>query len=184
MSWCKARAAVLLVCAALSLAACGFEPMYAKSNDGGRQLATALPDIAIDNIPNRDGQYLRNLLMDQLYTHGRPAEAPYLLTFSPLEKDIVNLGIRKDATATRAQIQISSRMKLIERVTGKTVLTRDFRSVGAYNLLDNQFATLVSQQSITESLLQEMRDSTVTELSLFFRRQAVRPAAPAPAATP
>lgn len=152
------------------LAACGLEPMYSKGNTGGQQITAALPNIDIAGIPDRDGQYLRNLLIDQLYAHGRPGDAPYLLTFAPLEKDTVNLGIRKSATATRAQVEISTHMKLVEKATSKVLLSRDLKSIGAYNLLDNQLASIVSQQNITESLLQEMRDSAVRELSLYFRR--------------
>jgi LPS-assembly lipoprotein len=165
-----AAPAVLL--ALLTLAACGFEPMYGTESAQSQAISTALPDIEVSNIPDRDGQYLRNLLMDQLYRHGRPDAAPYILKFSALTKNIVDLGLQKDATATRAQIQISAHMDLIDKSTGKPVLQRDFRNVGAYNLLDDQLATLVSQQNITESTLHEMRDEAVTQLSLYFRNKA------------
>jgi LPS-assembly lipoprotein len=164
----------LLIAAAalLALAACGFEPMYGTDSAESRTVSTALPDIEVASISDRDGQYLRNLLMDRLYQHGRPGEAPYILKFGTLSKNIVDLGIQKDATATRAQIQITAHMDLIDKNTGKAVLQRDLKTVGAYNLLDDQLATLVSQQNITESILQEMRDDAVTQLSLYFRRKA------------
>ena len=152
------------VCLMLCLSACGFMPMY------GAAAHVERPDIEIANIPDRDGQYLRNQLIDQLNTAGRPADAPYILSLAPLTKTIVNIGIQKDATATRAQMQFTTHMKLTERATGKIMLERDLKTVGAYNLLDNQFATLVSQQNITESTLREMADSAVTELDLYFRR--------------
>jgi LPS-assembly lipoprotein len=163
----------ILVAVALSLAAgCGFEPLYGTHSPAAEAVSAALPSIEIASIPDRDGQYLRNLLIDRLNTRGRPADALYLLQLSKLEKNILNLGIQKDATATRAQIQITSHMQLIDKVTGKPVLERDLKTVGAYNLLDDQLATMVSQQNITESILQEMRDDAVQELSLYFRRRA------------
>lgn len=166
----------LLLCLTISLSACGgFEPMLAAKPDAQMQTGAAMPDIEIGNIPDQEGQYLRNVLIDRLYTDGRPAAALYQLSFSPLLKDIMNLGIQKDATATRAQMQITTQMQLIEKSTGKVVLRRDLKTVGAYNLLDNQLATLVSQRNITESILQEMGDNAVTELNLYFRRKSFQP---------
>ncbi|MFH1158436.1 MAG: LPS assembly lipoprotein LptE [Pseudomonadota bacterium] len=148
---------------------CGFEPMHAAGT-------SVMPDagIEISNIPDRDGQYLRNQLIDRLDAAGRPADAPYQLRFSTLSKTVVNLGIEKTATATRAQMQIATQMQLVERRTGKVLLQRPLRATGAYNLLDNQLATLTSQQNTTENLLQEISDDAVTELSLYFRRKALR----------
>ena len=146
--------------------------MYGTNSATTRAVDVALPNIDIDNIPDRDGQYLRNLLIDRLYANGRPDAAPYLLKFSKLSKYIVDLGLQKDATATRAQIQITTHMELVDKSTNKPVLERDLKTVGAYNLLDDQLATLVSQQNITESILQEMKDDAVTQLSLYFRRKS------------
>jgi LPS-assembly lipoprotein len=157
----------------LSLSGCGFEPMYGENSTSAKAVSAALPNIDIDNIPDRDGQYLKNQLIDQLYTNGRPYDAPYVLKISNMNKSIVDLGIQQDATATRAQIQITAHMELVDKITGKTVLKRDLKTVGAYNLLDNQLETLVSQQAITEDILQEMKDDAVTELSLYFRRKAL-----------
>jgi len=167
MSWFKVFILCLCLFAAAAVSSCGFEPLYAK-----KSIETSLPDIDIANIPDRDGQYLRNLLMDRLYTHGRPADALYQLKFSPLDKNLVYMGIEKNATATRSQMQIATHMELIETHSGKSLLQRDLKAVGAYNLLDNQLATLVSQQNTTESVLQELRDDALTELDLYFRRAA------------
>jgi LPS-assembly lipoprotein len=174
--------------AILLLSACGFEPMYGTHSAATEAVDTALPNIDIGNIPDRDGQYLRNLLIDRLYTHGRPDAALYTVNFSRLTESLSNLGIDKEATATRAQIQIMTHMDLIDKSTGKPVLQRDLKVVGAYNLLDDQLSTLMSKQNITDSILQEMRDDAVTELSLYFRRKAmgektVNPP-PAPATAP
>ncbi len=155
---------------ALTVSACGFESVYARK-DIPNAMSGASIDIA--NVPDRDGQYLRNLLIDRLQSSGSPADAVYHLIFLPLNKNIVNIGIQKDATATRGQMQITTHMQLIEKSTGIVLLERDLKTVGAYNLLDNQLATIVSQQNITENMLQEMSDDVVTELNLHFRRQKI-----------
>ncbi len=176
MSWSRKILAACGLACLLSLAACGFEPMY--GNHGvARAVDNTLPDIAIESIPTRDGQYLRNILMDRLYLRGRPYDAPYTLRFTPLNKTITDIGIQKNGTSTRAQIDISTEMQLLDSATGKVIMTRDLKTVGAYNLQNDQLATLLSEQNITESILQEMSDEAVTDLGLYFRRLALRYAA-------
>jgi LPS-assembly lipoprotein len=172
------RAPTLCLCLFLTagLSACGFESLRAPKN----QLSVSRPDIEIGNIPDREGQYLRNLLIDRLYTHGRPADAAQQLKFSPLDKNISNIGIQSDATATVAQMQISTQMQLVEKATGAVLLQRRLKAAGSYNLLDNQLATLVSQQNVTENILRGLGDDAVMELNLYFRRAGEAPEAPAP----
>jgi hypothetical protein len=173
MSLFKPLTLCLCLFLAAGLSACGFESLYTQKN----LLSVARPDIEIGNIPDQSGQALRNLLIDRLYTHGRPPDALYQLKFSPLEENISNIGIQRDATATISQIQISTRMQLVEKNTGTIVLRRWLRAAGSHNLLDNQLATLMSQQNVTENLIQKLGDDAVMELNLYFRRSAA-PAIP------
>ena len=153
----------------LFLSACGFQPLYGEK--AGTHLS-ALSSIAISNIPDRDGQYLRNLLTDKLYQNARPENPLYLLSIAPLKKDTTNLGMRKDATTTRAQTDVSAHFVLTDAKNGAVLLERDVRSTGAYNILDSQFTTLVSEQSTSEHILEELSDNIVRELDLYFRRAA------------
>ena len=161
-----AFAGMTVVVVLLFLSGCGFEPLHAEK----KTASLSRPGIEIDNIPDQDGQYLRNRLIDILYTQGRPFDAPYQLKISPLEKNITNMGIQGDATATRAQLQITTQMQLIEKSTAAVLLQRNLKTIGAYNLLDNQLATLVSQQNIAKNILQALGDDVVTELDLYFHR--------------
>lgn len=160
------RLAVLAVLC-LPLAACGFRPLYGTDGVESR-VAQQMADIEIANIPDRDGQYLRNILIDRLHLQGRPADARYLVSFTPVRKDVIDFAVQKDATYTRARVELYTTMTLTDRRTGETVLTRDLRAAGSYNQLDNQFATFVSKESMTDHLLAELGDSAVTALGLYL----------------
>lgn len=151
------------------LAGCGFQPMYGK-HAGSQTVQDMHRNIRIENIPDRDGQYLRNMLLDRLNDDGRPADARYVLEVAPLEKETLNQLVRKDATYTRALMKISTTIRLVDTVTGKPVLERKLLSSGSYNLLDNQFATVVSRDSMTDNLLREMSDNIVTAVNLHFTK--------------
>lgn len=160
----KARLAAALGMAVLP-AACGFAPMYG----GSAAVEANYAAIEISNIPDRDGQYLRNLLIDRLYTRGRPADARYELKIEPLKTVATDLGIQKDATVTRTEIEIDARMALVEKATGKTVLERALHAVSGYDVLDEQYATLVTRQDVKDHVLGELADDVTTALNLYFR---------------
>ena len=172
MLWFKqAAVAVLLLCMLLAFSACGFKPMYSEpaTNNAG---AAFLQSISIDNIPDRNGQYLRNALIDRLHLQGASPNTIYDLRITHLDKTITNIGIRRDATSTRGQMEIRAKMALVDRVSGKVLLQRDLHTIGAFNQLDNQFATLISEESLTDHMLEELSDNIVNELGLYFSRAA------------
>jgi LPS-assembly lipoprotein len=168
-----AFAGVTIALVVILLTACGFEPMYGDKGDAAT--AANYSNVEIDNIPERSGQYLRNQLIDRLYLDGRPAAASYALKVAPLRTVTTSMGIRKDATSTRAMAEVGTTMQLVEKATGRVLLQRDLRATGGYNLLDNQFATIISRQSVSEHMLEELADDIVTELGLYFHRAGKTP---------
>lgn len=162
------------LCLPLGLAACGFEPMYATPDAATQKSVKAsYADIEIVNIPDREGQYLRNALIDRLYNQGRPADARYALEIEPLKRTLTNQAIQKDATYTRALMEYSTTMRLRDRKSGDVVvLERRQRALGSYNLLDNQFATISSRDSLNDHLLDELADSIQLALALHFKSAA------------
>lgn len=149
------------------LSACGFSPVY----DGGGQALPAFDQIHIDGIPDREGQYLRNALMDRLYRKGQPADPSYTLKLSRIEERKSELDVTKGSDATRAQLRLSTKMRLVERASGKTVLERSLSSTASYNILQSQFTTRVSEQNTRENALDDLARQAETQLALFFGKR-------------
>src|SRR5437868_2194903 len=148
MSWSDALrriavAAALLVATA-TLAGCGLHPLYGQQSTS-RAVGAELQLTAIDLIPERNGQVLRNLLMDKFYLEGRPEKPDYRLAVQ-LASTEENLGIRPDATATRARIRIGAEVQLLSSKTGEVLYRTSARSIVSYDILQAQYATLVGQQ--------------------------------------
>jgi len=157
----------------ITATSCGFQPMYASNSVLNKKSSAEIPDIYIGNIPDKQGQFLRNLLIDKYYSEGRPTSYDYELEFSPISKKTIEMGIQKDATATRIMVELSVQMKLIKKTDAekKAVLEREVKSVGAHNLLTNQYTSLISSEDIIEDLLKEMSEDIVTEINLYFYNQ-------------
>ena len=160
----------LALLAALTLGGCGFSPVYAKS-DAAPAMQSKLENVEVGMIADRDGQYLRNSLLDQMGSlTAASAGQRYFLRVYNLRQEDLAFGIRKDASATRGDITMTATMELIDTQTNTLVLTRPLRARGGYNRMDNLYGAQVTKEDTTERLLDEMAERAVTELTLYFNR--------------
>jgi LPS-assembly lipoprotein len=127
--------------------------------------------IEIATIKERNGQSLRNVLMDEFYKNGRPSNPQYLLQIQPLEETIRSLGIQKDASSSRAQLLMSTNFALIDQNTRSTLLFRNVEAVTSYNIQDSHFTTTVSEESAREAAIQEIAEQMILQLELFLNKE-------------
>lgn len=177
-------ALLALVLLGPALAGCGFRPVYGNYSAVAMSGAD-LGQVAIEPIGDRNGQVLRNLLIDRFYADGRPADPSHRLQIR-LAATTEDLGIRRDATATRARLRLVADYELLDTSTGQTAYRSFSRAVVSYNLLEAQYATLVAEQDAYERGLTELAEDIRTRIALFFTREpaAAPESAPTPAETP
>lgn len=160
----------LRILAALSLmliGACGFTPMYSS---GAKSAAEGLDKVEIALIPDQSGVYLRNILIDHFYRDGYPASPTHTLRVYGMKEDETNLDITTSSEATRKQIRIDATMELVDRQTGKVVLSRRLSAVNSYNIIGSQFTTRVSESDAREAALGDIARQIETQLGLYFNR--------------
>lgn len=153
----------------LLLSGCGFTPVYAR-HDNAPAMQQQLQNVDIGLIPNREGQYLRNALLDKMSDGNAGRAKKYFLRVYDLRIDQQSIGIRKDASATRQDVTISGQMELVDQDSGNVVLQRALHVEKGYNQFDNLYSSVVSQEDTTDRLLDEMSDRVLTELTLYFGR--------------
>lgn len=155
---------------------CGFEPLYytPPANTQTPQEQTvqdALSATFIQTIPNQDGQYLYNRLVDRINRLGYPQNPRYILTVSSLTERHKNLDITKNDNATRAQLKLETTITLIDAQDASQILfQRSLRSISSYNILASEFATRVSEQSTKENALNELAEQITAVISLYFKK--------------
>lgn len=159
------RTLLLLAMLPLLLSGCGFQPLYGKRSS--LDLPAELNRITIANIPDHNGQMLRNRLMDRLYSAGRPDDPAYILTVGLTEQEI-GLGVRRDATTARTSLEVSANYVLTQKGSGKTILNGVAKTSVSYNDLDAQFATLTARENANERALNEVGEQIVNRLALHF----------------
>jgi LPS-assembly lipoprotein len=150
------------------LAGCGFKPVYGVDSAGKSPAAVQqFAAIQIPIMPNRLGQKMRNLLIDSLHASGAAGDYRYKLAVGITEA-VVNLGLQQNSTSTRGQVRLTVRYTLVDDENGKVVLKETLRSSTGYNILINQFSSVLSQDDAETQGLQQIADDMTLHLALYF----------------
>ncbi|HUX79753.1 MAG TPA: hypothetical protein VMW10_08440 [Alphaproteobacteria bacterium] len=124
----------------LLLSACGFRPLYTPCQGRGE---VAYP-IKIATISNREGQILRNYLLDLLTPEGPPQCPLYILEIT-LTETIRPIGINKDETTTRSEAILTAALVLKDAKTNSIVYKHRTKAINSFSILSqNYYADLVA----------------------------------------
>jgi LPS-assembly lipoprotein len=159
-----------LVVAALGLSACGFHPLYATNTASSTspQVTEALSAVTITPIADRDGVRLRQALRERMQPQGLSNAPRYALSVQ-LVSQVQELGVRRDATASHANLIYTARFSLTEggrRIYGDTV-----QSIVSYNILDDQYATVTAVGNAGDRAIKQVGDEIKMRLAIFFEHR-------------
>lgn len=161
------------LCAALFclfLASCGFQPLYATSDFGGSidaAVADKLQQVAIESIPERSGQILRNNLIDMLYRKGRPAAPQYRLKVD-LKNTEEYLGLLANSTSTLAEVDCNATFTLTD-AQGKEAYRGTAHSATTYDRLNNQFVNLSAHDDAMQRTLSEISIQIANQIAMYLK---------------
>jgi LPS-assembly lipoprotein len=160
-----ARAALLSLVAA-SLAGCGFEPLYGERASA---FDPTLASIHVEPIPERDGQLLAISLRDSFNPRAQPIETKYRLRVV-LNTTRREVAIRRDATASRLQLETSATWTLIP-VSGGNSVSGSARAITSFDITDNEYANLVAEKDGRARLVREIGE----EIRIGVRKYLTKP---------
>jgi LPS-assembly lipoprotein len=153
------------------LAGCGFKPVYGVNSAGKSPSAVQqFASVEIPVMPDRLGQQMRNLLIDSLHYSGSAGDYRYKLAIG-IKEAVVNLGLQQNSTSTRGQVRLTVKYTLTDTETGKTVLKETLRTSTGYNILINQFSSVLSQDDAEAQGLQQIADDLTLHLAVYFTTQ-------------
>ena len=151
----------------LVLAGCGFQPLHAPTDPTRATPADRLAAVRITPLEGRVGQQLHNLLRDRLNASGQPRDPSYLLEVA-LVVTTRELGIRKDETATRANLTMSATFRLRDLDSKAVLLAGKSVSVNSYNIFDAFYATKVAEDDAARRGLRDLADDIGLRLAVYF----------------
>jgi len=145
---------------------CGFEPLHGRQQSGA-SATLALSEISVPPIPERLGQLLRIELTNRLTPNGPPRAPAYVLNVQVTESK-QSLGVRKDATATRANLIITANFNLFDTQADENLLDGTVRSINSYNILDADFATLSAEADARRRAARDLATEIQSRLGIFL----------------
>jgi LPS-assembly lipoprotein len=160
----------LILFGLLALSACGFQPLYGQRGVSGGSVVEEFAHVRIAPIADRAGQMLYNELRDRLNPQGKPATPRYLLAITLVETR-QELAYRGDETATRANMDLVATYVLRHAVTegdegeDQVVAHGEARITTSYDILDSQFATLVSIDDARARAVRALSDDLQARLA-------------------
>jgi len=168
--------AALLLAALLLLGGCGFRPLYGEQATGG-STAGALQTVQVAPIADRPGQQLHNALRNELNPLGQPLDPLYSLAVSLTLRE-QELGVRKDDTATRANLRVTGDYSLI-RIADDVVMTRGrAQSVVAYNIVGSEFGTYQAEEDARQRGIEQLAQQIRLRLAAYLERLSSGVASP------
>lgn len=159
----------LLALPLLGLAACGFEPLYARRGAGSAAAMPEMAQIAIPPIPDRAGQMLRNELRDRLTPTGLPGTPRWRLDVS-LNETTTDLVILRDATATFAKYVGDARWVLVDLSNNAPATRGRIRRIASYSISSSEFASLQAEQDARQRVVTAIAEDIRLRLGLYFKR--------------
>ena len=146
------------------LTACGFHPMYTP-RDGKSDIAYP---IKIATISNRNGQVLRNHLVDLLIPEGTKCNALYILEIGLTEK-VKSIGVAKDETSTRKEATLTAAITLRDIRTNKVVYTHTAKAINSFNVISqNYYSDLVTDEYAKRQALRLLAEKITLLLTTYL----------------
>lgn len=157
----KRMIAAGLFCAALSLAGCGFQPLYATPG-----VTPALTRISVPTPDGRTGTFLREALDDQLATD-RDQPPLYRLTLA-YDEDRYERGLRIDNTANRYEVALLVNYGVVDATTGQVVASGSVRPLVSFDSADQPYQGVAANLDASERAAREAARLIRLDLARFF----------------
>lgn len=150
---------VLIASLTLLLAACGFQPMYAPAGGG-----TAIGPVQVAQIDGKAGHVLKRELDRLLAVENDAGGSPMLLQIT-LSETVTSLSIRRDESATRAELRLVANYVLTPPNNGRVMRGSVFSTV-SYDIPRAAFGEIAAQDDARERAAESMAQRFRAELAL------------------
>ena len=153
---------------ALTVAGCGFQPVYKGGARGGT--VPQMAAISVAPIDDRLGQVVRNHLLDLLTPKGAPARPLYRLEVKLREtKD--GLALEQDESVTRFNLTLHAAFEMNDLRTDRKILEGATRAIAAYNVVRSDYANLIAERDARSRSSKEVAQEIKARIAVYFRRQ-------------
>jgi LPS-assembly lipoprotein len=160
----RAVAFALLATGAITLAGCGFTPLY-----GDPAVTAQLHSVQVTTPPGRTGQLLREHLDDAL-ANAKGGTPQYRMDLA-LSETRYPRGLRVDNVATRYEYVLTANYTLVSSASGVAVKSGSTRAQVTYDSADQPYASITAQQDAQDRAAAECARLIQLELAAWLATQ-------------
>jgi LPS-assembly lipoprotein len=168
MWWRSLLAAAMLVAAAASLAACGFQPLYGTTA-GGSRLGAVMAGVEVTPIPGRVGQKLRNELIFENTGGGEAAPTAYKLDIV-IKENVINELVEISGNAKGQVYELNATFKLMK--AGKVLLEGKASSRATYERVETIFSNVRARVDAEDRAADTVAESIKVRIAAYLSEAA------------
>lgn len=147
--------------------------MYAgqgtDSSLDGASVRSEQAAIFIDEIPNREGQLLRRVLLNRLTPAGEPVNPHYRLSVSLSNATISEQGVRKDNLATRYEMSYTGKYTLTSYPDGEKLLSGRTGARASYDVQKSPYASHAAEEAMKDRVMRILGDDIALRLATYLK---------------
>lgn len=154
---------------AVLLAACNVRPMYGSLSTGAR-LSDTLSTIAVDPIPERLGQQVRNEIVYAMSGAVEPVSPRYRLTVTVVRSSS-SVGIHQiSGTPTAEVLTVSADYRLVDAGTGEELTKGKSFADASFDFSNQRYANLRAERDAEDRAAVTIANDIVTKVAAFLAR--------------
>ena len=148
--------------------ACGFQPLYSSSKSG--RLSYRFEGIEIPVRPDREGQILRNLLLDKLVLGQSNAKKVWRLDLD-MRIGRSNVAILRDSTSTFAKMRVDVSWVLVSLVDGAPKTRGSVTRTSSFSITSSEFASLQAEKDAKHRAIDAAAEDIRLRLISFLNKR-------------
>lgn len=168
MWWRSSLVAAMLIAAAVSLTACGFQPLYGTTA-GGSRLGAVMAGVEVTPIPGRVGQKLRNELIFENTGGGEAGPIGYKLDIV-IKESVLNTLVKISGDAKEQIYELDATFKLMK--AGKVILEGKATSRASYERVETIFSNVRARVDAENRAARTVAESIKVRLAAYLSQAA------------
>jgi LPS-assembly lipoprotein len=168
MWWRSPLLAAMLIAAAVSLTACGLQPLYGTTA-GGSRLGAVMAGVEVTPIPGRVGQKLRNELIFENTGGGEAGPTGYKLDIV-IKENIINELVKISGDAKSQVYELDATFKLMKE--GKVILEGKATSRATYERVETIFSNVRARVDAEDRAARTVAESIKVRLAAYLSQAA------------
>jgi len=152
--------------AAMPLAGCGLQPLYAGGGSG--VVARDIGAVAVSPIGGKAGYLVRNAVIDRLGAAGQ-STARWRLDVR-LDEKLTGMIVQPDNSVSRERSVMRARYQLVDLSSGAILLDTTADADAGIDVVSSEYAVIAAEQTAQENLAKDVANQIVIRVATRLRQ--------------